>query len=284
MDIEFFCPRWGSEHIPWSLFAQRIKGDDFVGVEVFPLGDMAVNADMVTVLNDMNLSYILLHAELEEGANFNRYVDALERNLYALLSYQQASAKPRFIVSQTGREYYNKDQMEVCFALCDRISRESSIPIIQETHRNKWSYAAHVVKDYLRAFPSLELALDISHWVCVSESYLEDQQDAVDLAIRHTKHIHARIGFPQGPQVTDPRAPENQGALDYHLAWWDRWMDYLIQTGRSSATITPEFGPYPYMAYLPNTNQPIADQYALNCWMKQLLEARYAHLNKPTVT
>ncbi|WP_257669776.1 sugar phosphate isomerase/epimerase [Parapedobacter tibetensis] len=275
MNIDFFCPRWGSENIPWPTFGQRIKSDGYAGVEVFPLDDMAKNEDMVATLSDNGLSYILLHAELIEGKDFNRYLDALERNLYALLSYKSRSAKPRFIVSQTGREYYNKDQMEACFALCDRISRESSIPIIHETHRNKWSYAAHIVHDYLKAFPSLELALDLSHWVCVSESYLEDQEDAVDLAIRHTKHIHARVGHPQGPQVTDPRSPENQVALDNHLAWWDRWIDHLTAAGSHMATITPEFGPHPYMAYVPNTTRLLADQYEVNLWMKQLLEVRY---------
>lgn len=275
MQIDFYCPRWGSENIKWPTFAQQIKTDGFVGVEVFPLGDIAKNGDMVDTLSDMGLSYILLHAELEEGPVFTRYLDALERNLYTLLSFQRNATKPRFIVSQTGREYYSKAQMEACFSLCNRISQESSIPIIHETHRNKWSYAAHVVKDYLAAFPQLELALDLSHWVCVSESYLEDQQEAVDLAIRHTKHIHARVGHLQGPQVTDPRAPENQVALVHHLAWWDRWIDHMEQMNYPSATITPEFGPYPYMAYTPHTSQPIAKQYELNCWMKQLLELRY---------
>ena len=260
MRIDFYCPRWGSENIDWPTFARQIKTDGFAGVEVFPLGNIAKNGDMVDTLSDMGLSYILLHAELEEGANFTRYLDALERNLYTLLSYQRNAAKPRFIVSQTGREYYTKAQMEVCFELCDRISRESSIPIIQETHRNKWSYAAHVVKDYLSAFPRLELALDLSHWVCVSESYLEDQQETVDLAIQHTKHVHARVGHPQGPQVTDPRAPENQPALNHHLAWWDRWIDHLERLNRPCATITPEFGPYHYMSYVPHTTEPLSDQ------------------------
>ena len=276
MKIDFFCPRWGSEDLSWPSFAKRIKNDGFAGVEVFPLGEMRKNEEMVAVLGDLGLSYILLHAELVEGADFDRYLDALERNLYALLSYQNREAKPRFIVTQTGREYYTKAQMEACFALCDRISQESSIPIIQETHRNKWSYAAHVVKDYLVSFPQLELALDLSHWVCVSESYLEDQQDAVDLAIRCTKHVHARVGHPQGPQVTDPRTPENREALNHHLAWWDQWIDHLERMGHSSTTNTPEFGPHPYMAYLPHTRRPVAEQYEINCWMKRLLEARYA--------
>ena len=275
MNIDFFCPRWGSESIPWPLFARRIKNDGFAGVEVFPLGDRQKNEDMVAVLSDRGLSYILLQAELKEGADFRRYVDALERNLYTLLEYQGQDAKPRFIVSQTGREYYSRAQMEVCFDLCNRISQESAISIIHETHRNKWSYAAHVVKEYLLTFPALELALDLSHWVCVSESYLEDQNDAVDLAIRHAKHIHARVGFTQGSQVTDPRTPENGEALHHHLAWWDRWVGHMIAAGSPTATITPEFGPYPYMACMPNTTRPLADQYEVNLWMKQMLRKRY---------
>lgn len=273
--VDFFCPRWGSENIGWRTFAKQVKSDGFAGVEVFPLGDMAKNDDMVAILEDNNLSYILLHAEMQEGPCFDRYLDALERNLYTLLSYQNANAKPRFIVSQTGREYHTRGQMEMCFELCDRIANESSIPIIHETHRNKWSYAAHVVKDYLLAFPQLKLALDISHWVCVSESFLEDQQEAVELAIKHAKHIHARVGHTQGPQVTDPRATENQVALNHHLNWWDKWVSYHKAVGNERLTITPEFGPYPYMPYIPNTTAPIGDQYEINCWMKRVLDKRY---------
>ncbi|QEH41777.1 sugar phosphate isomerase/epimerase [Chitinophaga sp. XS-30] len=280
MQIDFYCPRWGSEDVSWPRFAQRVKQDGFAGVEVFPLADSPKNTDMLQSLGDAGLSYILLHAELQEGKDFNRYVDALTRNLYTLLEYQTAAGKPEFIVSQTGREYYTRAQMEICFAVCDRISRESSVRIIHETHRNKWSFAAHIVQEYLTAFPSLELALDLSHWVCVSESYLEDQADAVELAIRHSRHLHARVGFPEGPQVTDPRAPENQEALRHHLAWWDQWIHHLIQTGSQRATITPEFGPYPYMAFLPFTRQPLSPQYEINCWMKDLLETRYAGMMK----
>jgi len=276
MQIDFYCPRWGSEHTGWPLFATQVAQAGFVGVEVFPLGDKPNNTDMIDVLGDAGLSYILLHAELEEGKDFNRYKAALERNLYTLLEYQTRDAKPRFIVSQTGREYYSYAQMEECFAICDRISRESSVKIVQETHRNKWSFAAHVVKDYLKRFPDLELALDFSHWVCVSESYLEDQNDAIELAIKHGRHLHARVGFPEGPQVTDPRAPENETALMHHLAWWDRWVAHLTKIGVGCATITPEFGPYPYMQYSPFTTDPVASQWEINCWMMRLLKARYA--------
>ncbi|MFD2598667.1 sugar phosphate isomerase/epimerase family protein [Sphingobacterium corticis] len=275
MKIDFFCPRWGSEGLQWNEFAEKIANDGYVGVEVYPLGDESTNQDMLSALEEKNLSYILLHAEMKEGKNFEKYLEALERNLYRLLDYQNQQMQPRFIVTQTGREYYSMDQMEQCFAICNRIAKESGIEIIQETHRNKWSYAAHVVKDYLARFPELKLALDLSHWVCVSESYLEDQQDAVDLAIQHTRHIHARVGHTQGPQVLDPSAPENREALQHHLNWWDRWVSRLDADGVKIATITPEFGPYPYLPFKPFTKEPISDQYAVNLWMMNHLKKRY---------
>jgi hypothetical protein len=46
---------------------------------------------------------------------------------------------------------------------------------------------------------------------------LEDQQAVVEKAIRHTRHIHARVGHTQGPQVYEPSAPEYTKALEAHL-------------------------------------------------------------------
>ena len=155
--------------------------------------------------------------------------------------------------------------------------RETGIKIIQETHRFRWSYAAHVVREYLEQFPNLQLALDISHWFCVSESFLEDQQDAVNLALQHSVHLHARIGHTQGPQVTDPRIPDNDNALQHHLKYWDKWIEHLRRKGIDECTITPEFGPKPYMIYTPHDNKPVTELWEINCWMKDLLYLRYRH-------
>jgi sugar phosphate isomerase/epimerase len=273
--IKFYCPRWGADNIPWPIFGEQVKGAGFDGIEVYPLQTPVEKPAMLAILEEKGLEFSLLHTEMNEGKNVERYKQALERNLYELVNYQTSRIKPQFITSQTGREYYTQEQMAGCFAICDRISRESGIPIIQETHRNKWSYAAHIVKDYLHKFPSLRLALDLSHWICVSESYLEDQQEAIDLAIQHTVHLHARVGHVEGPQVTDPRAIENKEALDHHLQCWDKWIAHLQTSNISTCTITPEFGPPPYMSYKNNTREPVASQWEINCFMKELLRARY---------
>ena len=74
----------------------------------------------------------------------------------------------------------------------------------------------------MEKIPDLRITLDASHWVCVAESFLEDQEDNMQLAIDRTDHIHARVGFPEGPQAPDPRKKEWREALEKHLVWWDR--------------------------------------------------------------
>ena len=44
----------------------------------------------------------------------------------------------------------------------------------------------------------------------------------MEKVLAQTDHIHARIGHPQEPQVSDLRAPECKDAMDAHLQWWDK--------------------------------------------------------------
>lgn len=278
MEIKFYAPRWGAEQLSWPGFAHKVAAAGYDGVEVFPLQTPDEKEAMLQALEEHKLSLILLHSELQEGKDFERYKQALKNNLYTLAGYQTDKIKPRFINSHTGKDYYTMAQMAECFAICDAVSKEIGIKVIHETHRNKWSFAAHAAKPYLEKYPDLKLALDLSHWVCVAESYLEDQDEAVELAIQHAHHLHARVGHPEGPQVTDPRTPENAEALQHHLQWWDRWIALQIKNGVAICTITPEFGPYPYMSYHCNTNEPVADQWAINLYMRDLLKNRYKNL------
>jgi hypothetical protein len=45
---------------------------------------------------------------------------------------------------------------------------------------------------------------------------------------------------------------------------------------REILTITPEFGPYPYMQHLPFTRMPVANQWEVNLYMKELLKKRFS--------
>jgi hypothetical protein len=122
-----------------------------------------------------------------------------------------------------------------------------------------------------RSFP---ITADLSHWVCTTESFLENFPEAMEEAIRRTVHIHARVGFEEGPQVGDPRAPEWQEAVEKFVGWWQRMIDCRESAGAAVMTITAEFGPPPYLPTIPFSRQPVADQFAVNCYMKDLIAGR----------
>ncbi|MEL6925600.1 MAG: sugar phosphate isomerase/epimerase, partial [Bacteroidota bacterium] len=154
-------------------------------------------------------------------------------------------------------------------------TKDTGIPIYHETHRGRILYAAPVAYEYLLANPDLRLTLDISHWCVVHESLLADQRKAVQLALSRTDHIHSRVGFQEGPQVPDPRAPEWQEVVAVHFAWWDEIVQQKAASGET-LTMTCEFGPPGYMWSLPYTRQPVANLWEVNAHMMRLWRERYA--------
>jgi hypothetical protein len=110
----------------------------------------------------------------------------------------------------------------------------------------------------------------------VHESLLDDQQETIQLALSRTDHIHARIGHPEGPQVNDPRAPEWETTAKSHWQWWDKVVELKIRQGIKKLTFLTEFGPPDYLPALPYTRQPLADQWAINVYMKNQLKKRYS--------
>lgn len=279
MNIQFLCPRWGSEKIPWSVFLSNVKEAGYAGIEWFPCGEEEELQETIRLVRKFELEYAIVMAVLNPPVEPTAYVAALHEQLAGLCRLGKDIQKPLFVSAQTGREYFDERQIADCLTCCEEISRQSGIPVYQETHRNKWSYAAHAVLPVLEKNPNLLLTLDISHWFCVSESYLEDQQAAVQKAIAHTRHIHARVGHTQGPQVRDPTAEEYAAALEAHLAAWDQYISQRRAAAAPQCTITPEFGPWPYLVRgNPNGNEQ-EEQWRLNLQMKEFLERRYL-LNK----
>jgi sugar phosphate isomerase/epimerase len=261
MKIDFFCPGWGSDKLSLEAFLKKAAESGYNGVEISLPEDTRSKNEIVNRVSSFGLSLIAQHWETLTP-DFKTHREEYRRRLTNL-----ADAGPLFINSQTGKDYFSFGQNEELIGIAYEISAESGVKIIHETHRGKFSFAAQVTADYLLRLPELRLGLDISHWVCVAESWLDDQAAALDLAFSRADHIHARVGFPEGPQIADPRAPEWKDALDRHTAWWKRIIQDRKDSGDQSFTITSEFGPYPYMFHLPYTNQPVADQWEINVFM-----------------
>lgn len=271
MKTAFFCTRWGSEHLPWEDFLSRAAGEGYRGIEVGVAADCTVD-ELELIFNEAarrNMLVIAQHYGTYE-ADHAKHVDLYSAWLEKIKAY-----KPHFINSQTGKDFFSFEQNRSVIDVASAFTQVTGIPVYHETHRNKFSFAAHTTYAYLQQMPSLQLTLDISHWVCVAESYLEDQLDAVHLAIDRTRHLHARVGYPEGPQVPDPRVAEWEHALNVHLLWWDKVAERAKRQGPDALlTITPEFGPYPYMVPMPFTKQPITNQWEVNVFMMHLLQDR----------
>jgi hypothetical protein len=179
------------------------------------------------------------------------------------------------INSHTGRDYFSFEENLQLIDIASEFSDKHNIKIAHETHRGRFAYSPPVTEKYFEARSNFSITADLSHWVCVTESFLENFSHIVTEAIDRTRHIHARIGYEEGPQVPDPRGLEWSGALARFLNWWDLIIENQKKQETPIFTITTEFGPPPYMPVLPFSNKPVADQFEINYYMKELLTNRY---------
>jgi sugar phosphate isomerase/epimerase len=269
----FFCPRWGSEHIKWNEFIIQVKNAGYDGVECSPPNDNDELALMTRLLKSSGLLYIAQHWETDDAC-FETHQAAFESRLT-----RAATANPLFINAQTGKDYFTFQQNMALLTLAKTVAEKTGVSIIHETHRGKFSFAAHVTKPFLEQVNWLELGFDVSHWCATAHSYLQDQQAALDLAISRTRHIHARVGHTQSPQVPDPRDPLWKEAVDFHMHCWDRIIALKEKAGLTEMTITPEFGAPPYLTLLPFGHEPICNQWEINLYMKKILKERYAEIS-----
>jgi sugar phosphate isomerase/epimerase len=271
MSLQFFCPRWGSENISWDIFFEKLIAAGYDGVEC-GIANAATDKELDEIWNLAHKYGAKMVAQCYDTgeSDFSKHFD-----LYAAWFEKIKKYPVEKIDSQTGRDFFSFEQNSALINEAARFTAATGICVAHETHRNKLLFAAHVSKEYMAKIPGMKITLDASHWVCVAESFLQDQPQAMEVAIERTAHLHARVGYPEGPQVPDPRVDEWKEALNAHLQWWDKVAEKMKQDS-AVLTITPEFGPYPYMVHLPVSGDAICNQWDVNVFMMELLKKRYA--------
>jgi hypothetical protein len=128
----------------------------------------------------------------------------------------------------------------------------------------------------------LQLTADLSHWCVVLEHVpdLNDPRDdwwgpLLDEIASRTRLIHARVGFAEGPQVADPRAPEFAPEVTTHMMWWKRIWASQRERGFTELFAEPEFGPAPYHQILPYTQVPTSNLWDVNAHIADLLKTEF---------
>lgn len=270
MKVKFLLPRWGHEHVRQDIFLEKVRLAGYDGIDTW-LPEVAQEKKEMLEFLDKNEMVFVAHQHQAYGHTFDEFKTSFVKNLGLC-----AEANPILINSHTGKDYFSLEQNLQLIDIAQEFSEKSGITITHETHRGRIGYCPQMIDMVFAARAKPLIAADFSHWVCVTESLLENFSDILSEAITRTRHVHARVGYEQGPQVPDPRAPEWEYALDSFLAWWDRIVQVNAGRGTAILPFTTEFGPAPYMQREPFSQKPAVDQFEVNCYMKDLLKSRYA--------
>ncbi len=162
-------------------------------------------------------------------------------------------ASPLFFNAHSGSDAWTLDEAEEFYLRVAELETEMRVTISHETHRSRYFGNPWNTMRLLERVPGVKLTCDFSHWVCVAERLLGDAAGVFTRAARNCHHLHARVGYEQGPQVSDPRAPEWKQHLLAHERWWTLVWQTRAAMGMHEITLTPEFGPFPYLQTLPYT-------------------------------
>jgi sugar phosphate isomerase/epimerase len=269
LQLKVLATNWGFEGTLRD-YITKVKQEGYDGIEIWwPMEERELT-ELAGLLNENDLEAGFLCGA--QDINYTEHFNFFKKMVEAAASNRMI--KPLYINCHSGRDYFSYEQNKSFIDFTIALSRKTGIKILHETHRSRIMYAAPAGRNYFDKIPDLRITFDVSHWCNVSESLLANQGETMKIALERTDHIHARIGHPEGPQVNDPRAPEWKEALDAHLAWWDKVVEMKKASG-DTLTILTEFGPADYMPTEPYSRKPLADQWGINVFMKNLLKKRY---------
>jgi hypothetical protein len=275
MELLVFKTLWGhTGSVDEAIAAAR--ENTFDGIE----GQALAKADMMrefrSKLSDAGLEYI---AEICTGGSYvpdrkatvTDHLDSFRRQAEAVVECQ-----PRFLTVIAGCDAWPLSASVEFFGAAMRFADQLGIAASFETHRSRSMFHPWITRDLLLALPDMRLTCDFSHWCCVCERLIDTEPDVLALCAERAHHVHARVGYDQGPQVPHPAAPEFRTALEAHERWWRMIWQAQEERGATASTMTPEFGPDGYLQCAPFTQRPVADLDEINGWMAQRERRQFA--------
>jgi sugar phosphate isomerase/epimerase len=268
-ELKILATNWG---FPGTLdeYGSKVKKEGYDGIEIWWPLEKEAQDELFAVLKkyQLEVGFLCAGSDADYNKHFLQFTEMIDA------AATQNIQRPLYINCHSGRDYFSYEQNKTFIDHTVQLAKKTGLIICHETHRSRMLFAAPVGRQYIDRVPALRLTFDVSHWCNVSESLLQDQSETMERTLPRVDHIHARIGHPEGPQVNDPRAPEWEAAMQAHFAWWDQIVEAKKKSG-SRITILTEFGPPDYMPTLPYTREPLADQWAINVYMMQVLRKRY---------
>lgn len=258
---------WGMVGTSHELFS-RIQSAGYQAVEaVLPAAEE--QEQWKALLSTYRFPYI---AQIyTQGTSVEEHISSFRQQVEQAMVFH-----PMMINCHSGSDLWDLEACQQYLREALAIEQDAGIPVAHETHRSRILFHPLLARPLLQQFEELHICCDFSHWVCVCERLLDDQQELLQLCADRCIHIHARVGYEEGPQVPDPQAPEYQGYVEAHERWWDLIWAAQERRNMPITTLTPEFGPPAYLHCLPYTQAPVASLEDICNWQAQRQRERFA--------
>jgi sugar phosphate isomerase/epimerase len=274
MELKIFKTLWGHRgNLDEAIADCREHGFD--GIEGQPPATTTARHEFQSQLSGAGLKFI---AEICTAGSYVPGPQASPfKHLESLRCLAEAAVEcdPQFLTVIAGCDAWSAGQSVDFFGAALRIADETGTTFSFETHRSRSFFNPWITRDILLQLPDLKLTCDFSHWCVVCERLIDTEPDVLALCIERAHHVHARVGYDQGPQVPHPAAPEYRAALEAHERWWTQIWQSQAARGMTASTMTPEFGPDGYLHCLPFTGEPVADLLEINRWMAKRQRERF---------
>ncbi|MCY2926321.1 MAG: hypothetical protein NT031_12940 [Planctomycetota bacterium] len=272
MKLKLIRHLWGVRE-PWETCFPRFVDQGYEGIET-DLPDAPADLDRLQALlarHGLALVPQLLVPIDRADNSVGKHVDA-----FAAMLDRAVRLRPLGITCHAAPDSWPLEQAVAFYTQALALERQAGLAVAHETHRGRFFFSPWNTRDVLEKVPGLHLCVDFSHWVCVCERLIDDLGDILSLCAARAIHVHARVGFAEGPQVPDPAVDRYRAQLEAHEAWWDRVWSDQDRRGLPVSTLTPEFGPPPYLHVHPHTGEPLADLEAVCNWMARRQAQRFA--------
>ena len=265
-NVYLLCSYWGSEHLDIDPFLQKVKEQGYDGVDMWVPEDKKERQRLLSLLEQYDLK-IVSHQHQATGNNIGEFTRSFDYFLEL-----SAEVNPLLINSHSGKDYFSLDDQLRILDTASDFEIKTGYEVCHETHRGRMLFCPGAAQTLFDQRPSIKITGDYSHWVCVTESYLEGFTQTLQEAVSRTRHVHARVGFPEGPQVPDPRLSAYSDALLFFTELWQQILTTQVAQQVPFITFTPEFGPPPYMWTRLDNQLPVADQWEINRFIKNKIQ------------
>ena len=267
MQLLLFRHNWGLPEASWEQKLAKIRQGGFAGIETGALlpPDYPYFREL---LEKYRLRFI--PQIFTSGSGVKEHLASFRQQLSAVSMFE-----PARVNCHSGTDRWAHEEAVGFYREAMLIEADLAFPVAHETHRGRCLFHPWAAARLMEAIPNLHLCADFSHWVCVCERLLTGEEGILRECARRAVHIHARVGFENGPQVNDPRAPEWKTHVEAHEKWWTWIWEAQRAQGASILTLTPEFGPPTYLPTHPYTQIPLVNLEEICDWQAQRQAFRF---------